>query len=326
MADAVITAPLNQGADAKKLPKKEVTVSGEVVFEGSNEHLALTKEFDPEKKYMFELAAQIPEPELPVIDMRTHRPLPHDKFSKFRNITYTSQIVWKGQRRGVRYYDGCDSIFIDRQPKDKESIDQFIKSTKRRNFVEGKFGCYGEDRMLLIYLNICSWNGNSPFKTRTSPTVFVSKNPDKAATEIDNKLDLIEKAMQLAREASEDKMRIHSDYLGISHIDYDSGNDLSLKEIRALYREEASRRPQKFIESYGNKAIEIKFYIQKALETGLINNTFNPNKATWRGSNNVICDISGLKTHESIAEKLFEFSQFEEGEDFVIQLKALFNN
>ena len=58
---------------------------------------------------------------------------------------------------------------------------------------------------------------------------------------------------------------------------------------------------------------------------GLISNKFNPNKATWANSNNVICDISGLRSNEAIGEKLFEFSQLSEGEEFVIQLRALFS-
>lgn len=303
----------------------------------SKEDLVLTQVFDADKKYMFELAVKNPERELPVIDMVTKKPLQHREYNPFRNIVFTSQIVWNGKgflsqamwtggRRTIRYYDGCESIFVDEQPKDKEVIDQVIKQTRSRNFLNGKFGCYGDERMLLIYLNICSWNGESEFKTRTSDTVFVPSNKDKLISSESDRLDRQEQALQLAKDATETKMLIHANFLGISAIDSDSGNELTALEIRTKYRKMALMESAHFIESYGNKAIEIKYYIDKALEQGLISNKFNPNKATWSRSNSEICDISGLRTYEAISEKLLEFSQLEEGAEFMVQLKALYSN
>lgn len=291
----------------------------------SIEDAFLAQEFDPSKKYMFELASKNLERELPVFDMVTKRPVPHQEFKPSQNIVLSSQIVWKGSRVNIRYYDGCDSIFVSEQPKDKETVDQLIKQTKKRFFEKGKFGCFGDERMLLLYLNACSWNGDSPFKTRTSDTIFVSVNADKKASQESSRLDLIEKAISLAREASNTKMMIHANYLGIPTTDWDSGNDLTEAEIRTAYRKEALQNPQNFIDSYGNKSIEMKYYIDKALESGLINNKFNSNKATWSSSNSEICDISGLRSHEAIAAKLLEFSQLEEGEEFVIQLKSIYS-
>lgn len=324
MADATTVAPL------KKAEPKKVTVdlggSTEEVIEGSNEHLVLTQVFDPEKKYMFESAVKNPERELPVFDTLSKRVVAHKPFRPYQNIVLTSQIVWNGQRRMLRYYDGCSSIFQDKQPRDKETIDQLIANTSRDKYklLEGKFGCYGDERQLLLYLNICSWNGESPFKTKSSSTVFVPSNADKRATAESAHLDEMEEALKYAREATSLKMRIHAAYLGISDVDFDSGNELSDKELRTEYRKEAARDSKRFIETYGNKSIEVKYYIDKALEKGTITNKFNPNKATWSGKNNtVICDISGLKSNEAIAQALFEFSQTEEGEEFLIQLKAV---
>jgi hypothetical protein len=133
-------------------------------------------------------------------------------------------------------------------------------------------------------------------------------------------VDAIEMAMKLAKEASVHKMMMHCNYMGVPMLDEDSNNELTEKEIRALYREEAAKHPEKFMQSYGDKTIEIKYYINKSLETGLIHN-----KATWGSSNSEICDISGLRSQEGIAEKLFEFSQSEAGNDFLVQLKALYN-
>lgn len=319
-------------AQAATIPaptKKEfIEIGEEKVEKGSKEESVLKQEFEPSKKYMFELATKNMERELPVIDMVTKKARQHEPFKPFQNIVLTSQIVWNGQRRNLRYYDGCTTIFQDKQPKDKDTIDQLIAQTSRDkyNFLKGKFGCYGDEKMLLLYLNICSWNAESDFRTRTAPGIFIPSNKDKQATIESLRLDQQEEALKLAKEATGIKMMIHANYLGIALVDYDSGNGLTEKEIRTEYRKKALSDAKLFIESYGNKSIETKYYIDKALQEGLINNKMNPNKAVWGNSNTEICDISGLRSHEAISEKLLEYSLSEEGEEFAVQLKAIYNN
>lgn len=286
----------------------------------------LAMEFDPQKKYMFELAVQNAEREMPVIEVdgQKSRQIPTEKYKPYQNIVLTSQVIWKGQRRICRYYDGCSSIFADEQPKDKEEIDQFIKVTQPRAFLKGKFGAYGDEKMLLLYLMICSWNEESPFRTRSANVIFKASDTVKIASAEAKKLDETERALQLAKDASKVKMIIHSAFLGIETEDYDSGNELTEAEIRTKYRRRALQDAAYFIESYGNKSIEVKYYINQALIKGLITNKFNPNKATWQNGKE-ICDISGLKSNDAIGEKIFEFSQLEDGQEFTIQLRALFN-
>src|SRR6478752_136614 len=230
----------------------------------------LAMEFDPQKKYMFELAVQNMEREMPVIEVegQKSRIIKTDKYKPYQNIVLTSQVIWKGQRRICRYYDGCTSIFADEQPKDKEEIDQYIKITQPRAFLKGKFGVYGDEKMLLLYLMICSWNEESPFRTRSANVIFKASDTVKIASAESAKLDETERALQLAKDASRIKMIIHSAFLGIETEDFDSGNPLTDKEI---------------------------------------------------------CDISGLKSNDAIGEKIFEFSQLEDGQEFTIQLKALFS-
>lgn len=127
MANALKEAPL----------KKELEIfeiGGQKLVKDSNEYRALTQEFDPQKKYVFQLAAENMVTEKPVIDARTNRPLPHKKYKPYQNLIMTSQIVWKNGRVGIRYYDGCESIFVSEQPKEKDVIDQLIQQTRRRNF------------------------------------------------------------------------------------------------------------------------------------------------------------------------------------------------
>lgn len=315
MANALDKAPLKKESEIFE-------IGGQKLVKDSNEYRALTQEFDPQKKYVFQLAAENMVTEKPVIDARTNRPLPHKKYKPYQNLIMTSQIVWKNGRVGIRYYDGCESIFVSDQPKEKDVIDQLIQQTRRRNFLDGKLVIEGYEKMLLLYLNICSWNTDSIFRTSTANGIFTPQNADKIATVESERLDMIEEAMGYARKASTQKMLIHSAYLGIPTTDYDSGNDLTEKQIRTEYRKAASANPKLFIESYGNKGLEVKYFIDQALLKGTINNKVNVNKAAW-STGTVICDISGLKSNEAISQKLFEFSKTEEGEEFVIQLRAI---
>lgn len=282
-------------------------------------------EYDPSKRYMFKLVSTNPERTRPVVDHRTSRPIPTKEHRPFQNLVLTSQIVWEGKRVNIRYYDGCDSIFVSEQPKEKELIDQLIAQTKKRNFLDGKLVVEGYDQMLLFYLSICSWNVDSPFRTNTANGIFKAENTQKRITEESKKLDMVEEALELAKKASKTKMLIHAAYLGIPTEDYDTGNEFTEAEIRAKYRKAALSDAENFISSYGNSALETRYYVEKALSTGLISNKNNPNKAEWTKSGNVICDISGLRSPEAIANKLFEFSQTEEGEEFKIQVAAIFN-
>jgi len=318
MANAT-TAPLT------KKDVLDVNVDGEIVKEGSPEHIALSQEFDTNKNYVFQLATENLVRELPVIDKRTNRAEPHKKFKPWQNIVLSSQIVWKGQRRNIRYYDGCTSIFQDQQPKDKEVVDQLIKQTRQRAFLDGKIVLSGDERMLLLYMYICSWNGESEFRTRTADSIFVPVDKSKMANKTANKIDKMMEALKASKEASVSKMLVHANYLGIPEFDWDSNNPLTPEEIRTLYREEAAKDPFGFMDSYGNKAIEIKFYINKALLDGTINTKYNPNKATWGTANTEICNISGLKSYEAIAEKLLEFSQLDAGAEFATQIRNLYS-
>ncbi len=301
----------------KEAPLKKVN--------GDKEQAALDMEFDVAKKYVFTLAARNLEREKPVMDGLTGKPIPHEEFKPFQNLVMTSQIVWNKARVGIRYYDGCESIFISEQPKEKDLIDQLIQQTKRRHFLKGKLIVEGYEKMLLMFLFICGWNTESGFRTNTANDIFYPENPDKKADAEATMLDEQEAALRYAKEATETKMLIHASFLGIPTTDYHSGNDLSPKAMRTEYRKAALRDPKKFIESYGNTKIEVKYYIDKALIDRTINNKMNVNKVAWK-SGTEICDISGLRSNEAIADKLFEYSQTEEGAEFTVQLKALYSN
>ncbi len=292
---------------------------------GAKEKAALAQTFDTQKTYIFELAARSMERSHPIFNLRTKRNEPHKPFKPSQNLMMSSQIVWDGQRVNIRYYDGCDSIFVPEQPKEKDVVDQLIQQTKRRNFLQGRLNVKGYDRLLLLYMSICSWNAESEFRTDTANAIFIPLNAEKKATVLSASMDNIELALKYAKEATETKMLVHCNFLGISISDWDSGNALTPKEIRSEYRKYALNNANDFIKSYGDTTLETKYYIDKALKDGVINNKLNPNKAAWGNSNTPICDISGLTSNEAISERLFQYSKEEGGDEFVIQLKAIFS-
>lgn len=304
--------------------KQQTLAPSKDKYHVENEFLSM--EFDPRRKYMFQLAVENLEREMPVIITEGQRSYQakHRRFKPFQNIVFTSQIIWKGQRRNIRYYDGCTSIFVDEQPKEKEEIDQLIAQTRKRNFLDGKFGCYGDERQLLLYMNICSWNANSPFRTRTADAIFVSVDSNAIADKETLILDQTEEALDKAKEASAVKMKIHAAFLGIDLMDWDTEAEKTEKQLRTEYRRAAISNPAEFLKSFGNKDIELKYYIDKAIEKGWLSNKENPNKLCWKSSGREILDISGLKSTESISQKAFEFGKSEEGAEFVLQLTALF--
>ncbi len=313
-------------ASLAKDEKKFIDIEGEKVVEGSKEHSLLSQEFEPFKKYVFELATQVHPRRHPVMNVRTNRPVEHRKHTPVTNLVFTSGIIWNGRRRMIRYYDGCDTIFMDKQPKEKEIIDMMNRQTRRREFIDGKFIVEGVERMLLLYLLACSYNAESPFKTPRSYTKFAPVDSEMNTKRETAAMDETEKALELAKKATYQKMRIHGAYLGVPLMDFDSQNEYSEAELRIKYRKKAFESPGEFLKSYGNQKIEIQFFINKALENGIITSKLNPNRATWGSNNKEICDISGLKSPEAISQRLFEFSQTEEGTEFLTQLKAVAEN
>ncbi len=303
-------APLsNGGSPAISLSKEDMIL----------EQLGI--EIELGRKYMFELVDENPDREYPVIDMREKRNMPKKKHKPFRNMVLTSQIVWGKSRTIIRYYDGCETIFASDQPKDKDAIDQYIKQTAPRNFLNGLIGIHADEKMLLVYALACSWNAHSPYKTRTSDSVFVARDENMRAISAGNEIDRQEKALTLAKEATKKKMRIHANYLQIATVDWDSGNEYTDDAIRAEYRKYALQNPKTFIDSYNDSSLELKYNIDKALEQGVIK--FDNNKITWK-TGTVIGDSGGMRSHEGISAELMKISQTVEGEEFVIQLNALF--
>lgn len=302
----------------------------------------VTEVQDLSQRFMYVLAEKN-EPIGGVFNARTNKSTTESPYKPYRNLLLTGSILWDGSdlkideangkiiagfhkgKRYICYYDGCSSIFVDEQPQDSVTRKRLIESTKQIAFQNGYLTVFGYETMLKKFCDIVSWNGNSEYRLPSSPVVFLNVDSETEKATIADSLDNLEKALQLAKEASDMHVLVHGRYLGVPELDTITDNPLSQNAIRTLYRKKAMENPDDFIKSYSDKSISIKYFVEKAIEAGEINTNTNTNKAVWRKSGQIITDISGIKSEEGKRVALVEFAQSIEGEEFTMQLKALYN-
>ena len=259
------------------------------------------------------------------------------EYKPYVNVLMRSSIVWDGSkdpfsgqprakgRHQIRYYDGCTTLFIDNQPKEKETLDQLIASSRDLTFDFGYLFIYGYDTMLKMYLDWCSYNEESPYRIPNSVAKFKNVNTEKQAEIEAQLLEEEDKARDLAKNADVKKMNIHAKYLGIPLVDHITQQPLSVTAIRTEYRKFAKANPKHFNKSYNDKSVELHTWVTEALNTGQISTSIIPNKAIWAKGNTEICDLSGLRAQNLVIDKIVEFSLTDEGSDTLAQLKSLYS-
>ena len=290
---------------------------------------------DINTKYAYVLA-QENEPRGRVYD-ETGAPRGEVKYKPYMNALLRSSINWDGTadpysgkprsagRHLIRYYDGCTTLFMDDQPKDKETIEQLIQGTRDVVFAHGYYFVYGYDSMLKTYLDWASYNENSEYRIPTVPVKWKMVDTEKNSENDSLLLELEDKARDLAKSATYKKMLMHGRYLGIQQVDDITGQPLSEKVFRIEYRKFAKNSPKHFVTSYNDKSIEVATWITDAIDTGKISTSKLPNHAIWSKGESVIMELGGLKSADLIVNKLAEFTLLEEGADFLEQLRALYS-
>jgi hypothetical protein len=78
------------------------------------------------------------------------------------------------------------------------------------------------------------------------------------------------------------------------------------------------------VKTFNDESLELQAWIEKSLESGNINTSLIPNRAVWKPTKVEICDISGLRTDDSILNKLIEYAKSEDGEAFRQLLAATY--
>jgi hypothetical protein len=304
------------------------------------------KETSPEdfdKKFGYVLAVENDERGL-TYDGHTGREEKGKKYKSRVNVLFRSSIIWDGSdavyevpsdknsklisghaagRQIIRYYGGCTTLFEDAQPKDRETIAALVSSTEPVFLQDGYMFVAGHDVMLKKYLDICSWNEDSPYRVPSVNPVFKAIDVETSAIVLDESIDKLEEALGYAKKASDSKMMIHAQFLGVDLVDMKTSNPLPTKVIRSKYREAAMKNPKEFVRTYNDESIQIEGWINKALVEGVISTSIIPSKAVWKQGGSIICDISGLKASDSIMNKLIEYAKSDEGAGFKEMLEKL---
>lgn len=259
------------------------------------------------------------------------------KYKPYLNLLTRSSIVWPGGkdpfsgkerakgRHQIRYYDGCTTLFVDDQPREKDIIEQLLSASRQLTFDFGYLFVYGYDTLLKVYMDWCSYNEESPYRIPNFKAIFKSVNTEKESLKEAALLELEDEARELAKNAPIKKMRIHAKYLGVPDTDQITMQPLTDTAIRVEYRKAAKSNPDHFKKTYNDKTIEINTWVMDALNTGQISTDLIPNSAVWTKGGSVICGTDGLKDRTLVAEKIVEFTQTESGSDTLAQLKALYS-
>lgn len=302
--------------------------------------MAKEKLFEPEEvevaqeKYVYYLVNKNPQLNN-TVEIRSNKTVPTEDYPPTVTIPNQSSVAWPGGKdwdgenrpRGlyiIRYYVGCSSLFADKQPKDKDILEQFLKNPGNEiTFGKGRVEISAYDTMKKLFMDMASFNQDSPYRAAHVKVFYKAYNEFNEKEAEGDLLDQQFEAMGLAKKATEKQIRFHAKYLGIPTFNQDTGMDRPLKLIKVDYLKAASADSKKFISTFSDTSLKIKHWISEAIANGNINTTLQPNKAIWQNSKSEICDIPGSSKTDVIITHLFEFAQKKEGEEFLNQLRSL---
>lgn len=158
------------------------------------------------------------------------------------------------------------------------------------------------DTALLQFAKVCRHNIGNPDRKSSSKFEFYEYDP-KAVADYRLKKEMLEIDMAIiAKQRSEEEMKKHAAYLGISLVN-EIGIPRSESEIRIDYIMAAKRRAKIFQETLESKEVEVQYKIVSLIKEGKIDLGREPNKAYWANSGSLISPIpQGRKAHEYLTE------------------------
>ena len=230
--------------------------------------------------------------------------------------------VWnekKGRMERIRLLRGYPSIWVEDQKGLEKS---FVEQNRRSLIFDRRVLRVAEyDVEALEFLNLCNANLDNPNKKGTRKITFFQWNPQRTAELERAKRVAKVEAIKYASLASEDEMRKHCNFLGITFTD-ELGMPKSMDALRNDYELYAEAQPNKFMQSAGSKEVEIAFIVKKALIDNKIDTTTKRGSAYWSNNGGFICKIPADKKPQNY---LVEFAMFpqDEGKAFLEQLRKL---
>ena len=230
--------------------------------------------------------------------------------------------VWnekKGRMERIRLLRGYPSIWVEDQKGLEKS---FVEQNRRSLIFDRRVLRVAEyDVEALEFLNLCNANLDNPNRKGTRKVTFFQWNPQRTAELERAKRVAKVEAIKYASLASDEEMRKHCNYLGISFVD-ELGMPKSLEALRNDYELYAEAQPNKFMQSAGSKEVEIAFIVKKALIDNKIDTTTKRGSAYWSGDGGFICKIPADKKPQNYLVEFAMFSQ-DESRAFLEQLKKL---
>ena len=230
--------------------------------------------------------------------------------------------VWnekKGRMERIRLLRGYPSIWVEDQKGLEKS---FVEQNRRSLIFDRRVLRVAEyDVEALEFLSLCNANLDNPNRKGTRKVTFFQWNPQRTAELERAKRVAKVEAIKYASLASDEEMRKHCNYLGISFVD-ELGMPKSLEALRNDYELYAEAQPNKFMQSAGSKEVEIAYIVKKALIDNKIDTTTKKGSAYWSGDGGFICKIPSDKKPQNY---LVEFAMFpqDESKAFLEQLKKL---
>ncbi len=230
--------------------------------------------------------------------------------------------VWnekKGRMERIRLLRGYPSIWVE----DQKGLEKSFVEQNRRSLIFDRrvLRIADYDVEALEFLNLCNANLDNPNKKGTRKITFFQWNPQRTAELERAKRVAKVEAIKYASLASEEEMRKHCNYLGITFTD-ELGMPKSMDALRNDYELYAEAQPNKFMQSAGSKEVEIAFIVKKALIDNKIDTSTRRGSAYWSGDGGFICKIPADKKPQVY---LVEFAMFpqDESKAFLEQLKKL---
>ena len=230
--------------------------------------------------------------------------------------------VWnekKGRMERIRLLRGYPSIWVE----DQKGLEKSFVEQNRRSLIFDRrvLRIADYDMEALEFLNLCNANLDNPNKKGTRKITFFQWNPQRTAELERAKRVAKVEAIKYASLASEDEMRKHCNYLGITFTD-ELGMPKSSDALRNDYELYAEAQPNKFMQSAGSKEVEIAFIVKRALIDNKIDTSTRKGSAYWAGDGGFICKIPSDKKPQVY---LVEFAMFpqDESKAFLEQLKKL---
>jgi len=225
----------------------------------------------------------------------------------------------KDRMERIRLLRGYPSIWVE----DQKGLEKTFVEQNRRSLIFDRrvLRVADYDKEAIEFLTLCNANLDNPHRKGTRKVTYFQWNPKRTAELERAKRVAKVEAIKYASLASDEEMRKHCNFLGITFVD-ELGMPKSIEALRNDYELYAEAQPNKFMQSAGSKEVEIAFVVKKALIDNKIDTTTKRGSAYWSNNGGFICKIPADKKPQHY---LVEFAMFPQDESraFLEQLNKL---